>query len=148
MRFHGDSVVRTAYYKYTHPKECYIDNCKIHPEFLKTIKAVNKKKRVNAFNDDLLDNEETSAEDDSLVKFVYPFGQSLDIEQSTCVVFNSGIIAYPANRALCATAVSQSKKGRLFVMGSEKFFEDEYIEKEENKKITVKFFFNNNLLKI
>ena len=38
MRFHGDSVVRTAYYKYTHPKECYIDNCKIHPEFLKTIK--------------------------------------------------------------------------------------------------------------
>lgn len=140
MRFHGDSVVRTAYYKYTHPKECYIDNCKIHPEFLKTIKAVNKKKRVNAFNDDLLDNEETSAEDDSLVKFVYPFGQSLDIEQSTCVVFNSGIIAYPANRALCATAVSQSKKGRLFVMGSEKFFEDEYIEKEENKKITVNFF--------
>lgn len=56
------------------------------------------------------------------------------------IIFNSGIIAYPANRALCATAVSKSKKGRLFVLGSEKFFEDEYIEKEENKKITVIFY--------
>jgi len=139
MRFHGDSVVRTAYFKYTHPKECYIDNCKVHPEFLKSIKTVNKKKRVNAFNDDLLDNEETVSEDDSLLKIVYPFGQSLDIEQSTCVIFNSGIIAYPANRALCCSAVSKSKKGRMFVMGSEKFFEDEYFEKEENKKVAVRY---------
>ncbi len=129
--------MRTAYFKYTHPKECFIDNCKVHPEFLKSIKTINKKKRVNAFDDDLLDNDENISEDDSLLKFVYPFGQSLDIEASTCIIFNSGIIAYPANRALCASAVSKSKKGRLFVLGSEKFFEDEYIEKEENKKITV-----------
>jgi hypothetical protein len=61
----------------------------------------------------------------------------LDIEAHTCIIFNSGIIAYPANRALCASALSKSKKGRLIVLGSEKFFEDEYIEKEENKKITV-----------
>ena len=127
----------TAYFKYTHPKECFIDNCKVHPEFLKLIKSINKKKRGNAFNDDLLDNDDASTDDDSLIKFVYPFGQSLDIEVSTCVVLNSGIIAYPANRALCCTALSKSKKGRLFVMGSEKFFEDEYFEKEENKKISV-----------
>lgn len=131
-------MVRTAYYKYSHPKECLIDNCKIHPEFLRSIKSINKKKRVNAFNDDLLDNEEAAPEDDCLIKFVYPFGQSLDIDQNTCVILNSGIIAYPANRALCASAFSKSKKGRLFVMGSEKFFDDEYIEKEENKKIAVK----------
>ena len=98
---------------------------------------MNKKKRVNAFDDDFLDNEETVTDDESLIKFVYPFGQSLDIEASTCIVFNSGIIAYPANRALCATALSKNKKGRLFVMGSEKFFEDDYLEKEENKKIAV-----------
>lgn len=103
---------------------------------MKSIK-VNKKKRVNAFDDDILDGDENISEDDSLLKFVYPFGQSLDIEASTCIIFNSGIIAYPANRALCCSAVSKSRKGRLFVLGSEKFFEDEYIEKEENKKITV-----------
>ncbi len=132
--------MRTAYFKYTHPKECFIDNCKVHPEFLKSIKTINKKKRVNAFNDDLLDHEDSGVEDDSMLKIVYPFGQSLDIEHSTCVILNSGIIAYPANRALCASAVSKSKKGRLFIMGSEKFFEDEYFEKEENKKVAVRLF--------
>ena len=68
----------------------FIDNCKVHPEFLKTIKSVNKKKRVNAFDDDILDNDDNISEDDSLLKFVYPFGQSLDIEASTCIIFNSG----------------------------------------------------------
>jgi hypothetical protein len=53
------------------------------------------------------------------------------------IIFNSGIIAYPANRPLAACNVSKSKKGRIFVLGSEKFFEDDYLEKEENKKITV-----------
>ena len=31
IQFHGDSVVRTNYYKYLHPKECFIDTMKIHP---------------------------------------------------------------------------------------------------------------------
>jgi intraflagellar transport protein 52 len=68
------------------------------------------------------------------LKFVYPYGQSLDVNNNVSVVFNSGILSYPINRPLCACSVSG--KGRLFVLGSEKFFEDEYFEKEENKKIT------------
>lgn len=134
MRFHGDHVVRTAFYKYIHPKECYIDNARVHPEFLKTIKNVNKKRKM-VFNDDLLDTDDTSNDDDFNLKFVYAYGQSIDVDVTTSVVFNSGIVAYPANRALAACNVSKSKKGKLFVIGSEKFFEDEFFEKEENKKI-------------
>lgn len=76
--------------------------------------------------------------DDATISFVYPYGQSLDVEKDASIVFNSGVISYPANRPLAACAVSNSKKGRLFVLGSEKFFEDEFFEKEENKKIGVK----------
>ena len=46
IQFHSDSVVRTSYYKYLHPKECYIDTLKVHPDFLRTIKSINKKKKL------------------------------------------------------------------------------------------------------
>ena len=129
--------MRTAYYKYLHPKECYIDNGKVHPEFLRTIKNVTKKKKI-VFNDDLLDHDDhLNSEDDSNLKFVYAYGETLDVDVNTSVVINSGIIAYPANRPLAASSYSQSRKGKLFVLGSEKFFDDEFFEKEENKKITV-----------
>ncbi len=133
MRFHGDSVVRTAYYKYLHPKECYIDNSRVHPEFLKTIKNVSKKKKI-IFSEDPLEDEQDQ-DDDYNLKFVYPYGESIDVDINSSVVINSGIIAYPANRALAACNVSKTKKGKIFVFGSEKFFEDEFFEKEENKKI-------------
>jgi hypothetical protein len=136
MRFKGDNVVRTAYYKYIHPKECYIDNARVHPEFLKTIKNLGKKKKI-VFNDDLMDPDENTNEDDNNLKFVYAYGQSIEVAMNTSVVINSGLIAYPANRALPACNLSNSKKGRLFVLGSERMFEDEFFEKEENKKVCV-----------
>ena len=40
LSFHGDSVVRTAFYKYFHPKQCLIDTLTVHPGFLKTIKNI------------------------------------------------------------------------------------------------------------
>jgi len=135
ISFFGDTVVRTSYYKYLHPKECYIDSCRVHADFLNSIKFQNKKKRV-ILNDDILDDNITT-EDDSNLKLVYPYGQSLTVDVSTSVIFNSGIVAYPANRPLAACNVSKNKKGKLFVMGSERFFDDEFFEKEENKKITV-----------
>ena len=134
IQFHGDSVVRTNYYKYLHPKECFIDTMKIHPEFLRNIKNIKKKKQI-----DLLSNDENEEEDDDcILKMVYPFGQSLDIEKGNnnigCI-FNSGIIAYPLSRPLCACTMSKSGKGKICVLGSVKYFENNYIEKEENKKV-------------
>ena len=95
----------------------------------------NKKRKV-ILNDDILDDNITT-EDDTNLKFVYPYGQSLSVDVSVSVIFNSGIVAYPANRPLAACNVSKNKKGKLFVMVSEKFYDDEFFEKEENKKIAV-----------
>ncbi len=133
IQFHSDSVVRTSYYKYLHPKECFIDTLKVHPEFLKTIKSVNKKKKI-----DLLDNDDNDDDDDSLLKIIYPFGQSIDINQNAKnvgVVFNSGIISYPLNRPLCVCANSKSGKGKICLLGSIKFINNDYIDKEENRKV-------------
>ena len=130
ITFHGDSVVRTSYFKYPHPKECFIDTLKIHPDFLRTIKNVNKQKKI-----DLMDNDDDDGTDDALLKIIYPFGQSLDTAENVSVIFNSGIIAYPLNRPLCAVTTSKSKKGKLAVLGSLRFIENEYIDKEENRKV-------------
>ena len=130
ITFHGDSVVRTSYFKYPHPKECFIDTLKIHPNFLRTIKNVNKLKKI-----DLMDNDDDDGTDDALLKIIYPFGQSLDTAENVSVIFNSGIIAYPLNRPLCAVTTSKSKKGKLAVLGSLRFIENEYIDKEENRKV-------------
>ena len=62
ITFHGDSVVRTSYYKYPHPKECFIDTMKVHPEFLRSIKNVNKQKKEKVYDKAIaLDKEERSA---------------------------------------------------------------------------------------
>ena len=130
ITFHGDSVIRTSYYKYPHPKECFIDTMKVHPEFLRSIKNVNKQKKI-----DLLDNDDDDTGDDALLKIIYPFGQSLDTKENVSVIFNSGIIAYPLNRPLCAVTTSKSGKGKLCVIGSLRFIDNDYIDKEENRKV-------------
>ena len=133
IHFHSDSVVRTSYYKYLHPKECYIDTLKVHPDFLRTIKSINKKKKI-----DLLNNDDDDDDDDSLLKIIYPFGQSIDYDKNVkniACVFNSGIITYPLNRPLCVCANSKSGKGKLCLIGSVKFIDNDYIDKEENRKV-------------
>ncbi len=52
ITFRGDSVVRTSYYKYFHPKQCYIDTLTVHPGFLKTIKNIKKMKKIDLMDDD------------------------------------------------------------------------------------------------
>ena len=49
IAFRGDSVVRTAYYKYPHPKECFIDTMKVNEKFLKTIKNTHLGANSGAF---------------------------------------------------------------------------------------------------
>jgi intraflagellar transport protein 52 len=134
IHFHSDSVVRTSYYKYLHPKECYIDTLKVHPDFLRTIKSINKKKKIDLLNND----DDNDDDDDSLLKIIYPFGQSIDYDKNVkniACVFNSGIITYPLNRPLCVCANSKSGKGKLCLIGSVKFIDNDYIDKEENRKV-------------
>lgn len=136
ITFHGDSVVRTAFYKYFHPKQCFIDTLTVHPGFLKTIKSVKKMKKIDIMSDD--NPEDDDDDDDCPLKIIYPFGQSLDIDSkkpNISTIFTSGKIAYPMNRPLCAVTTSKSTKGKLCVLGSVNFLENSYIDKEENLKV-------------
>ena len=135
IQFHGDSVVRTSYYKYFHPKQCFIDTLTVHPGFLRTIKNIKKMKKI-----DLMDEEagQDDDDDDCPLKIIYPFGQSIDVSpnrQNISTLFTSGKIAYPMNRPLCVVTTSKSGKGKLCVFGSISFFDNSYIDKEENMKV-------------
>ena len=136
ITFHGDSVVRTAYFKYFHPKQCFIDTLTVHPGFLRTIKNMKKSKKIDLMSEDIPGQEED--DDDCPLKIIYPFGQSLDIDpkkSNISTLFTSGKIAYPMNRPLCAVTTSKSKKGKLCVLGSINFIDNSYIDKEENMKV-------------
>jgi intraflagellar transport protein 52 len=136
ITFHGDSVVRTAFYKYFHPKQCFIDTLTVHPGFLRTIKNVKKMKKIDLMADDVPGQDDD--DDDCPLKIIYPFGQSLDIDPkkpNIATLFTSGKIAYPMNRPLCAVTTSKSKKGKLCVLGSINFLDNSYIDKEENIKV-------------
>ena len=135
IQFHGDSVVRTSYYKYFHPKQCFIDTLTVHPGFLRTIKNIKKMKKI-----DLMDEEagQDDDDDDCPLKIIYPFGQSIDVSPNRTnisTLFTSGKIAYPMNRPLCVVTTSKSGKGKLCVFGSINFFDNSYIDKEENMKV-------------
>ena len=136
ITFRGDSVVRTAFYKYFHPKQCFIDTLTVHPGFLRTIKNIKKTKKIDLMGDDELGQNDD--DDDCPLKIVYPFGQSIDIDQkksNISALFTSGKIAFPMNRPLCVVTTSKSTKGRLCVFGSINFFDNSYIDKEENLKV-------------
>ena len=132
ITFHNDSVVRTSYYKYPHPKECYIDTLKVHKEFLKSIKTVKKKIGIN---DDITDTDKNTDNDDAELRIVYPYGQSLETAKNVSVIFNSGIIAYPLKRPLLACTKSKSGKGKIAVLGSLRFIDNMFLDKEENRKV-------------
>ena len=126
ISFHGDSVVRTAFYKYFHPKQCLIDTLTVHPGFLKTIKNVKKKKKIDLMQDDDIGQDDD--DEDCPLKIVYPFGQSIDIDPkktNLSVLFTSGKITflptyflYLLSFSLTATAVSPNKVSGLVVATS------------------------------
>ena len=86
-------------------------------------------KRYRDTKDDLLGREENGG-----LKFVYPYGATLNVRKPSFPILSSGPVSYPANRPVAAFYMSP-KRGKLFVMGSITFLEDEFFEKEDNQKI-------------
>ena len=65
------------------------------------------------------------------LKFVYPYGATLNVNRPSVPILSSGPISFPANRPIGAFYTS-ARKGKLFVMASMKFFHDDFFEKEDN----------------
>jgi len=137
----SDSVIRTVFYKYFHPKEICIQNGLLNrgfvpPERRRTnqqqTKQLGMKNRLaSKFMMDQGPSDD--AEDGkSGLTFVFPYGCTLNVEKPAIPVLSSGSISYPLNRPVGAV-YSSTSGGRVMVLGSTHLFHDDWLEKEENQ---------------
>lgn len=144
MSVNSDSVLRSVFFRYLHPKEVFIAEGILVPDIVRKKNAINaggmrkssasKEKPVSASS--LRSNGSASV--DKLC-FVYPYGSSLNVQKPSRPFLSSGPVSYPMNRPIAAAWEAESLgelgRGRLVVLGSVDMFADEWLEKEENVKL-------------
>ena len=79
-------------------------------------------------------DELTNRDENGGLKFVYPYGATINVRKPSHAILSSGPISFPANRPVGAFYMSL-KRGKLFILGSIQFFNDDFFEKEDNQKI-------------
>ncbi|EFC50352.1 hypothetical protein NAEGRDRAFT_77715 [Naegleria gruberi] len=115
----SDTVIRTSFFKYYHPKEVCVQKGVLN-------RSINREAgKGNDLGSDLSDPN-------SHLTFVYPYGATLNVESPSTAILASGHISYPVNRPVCAFYSSKNDKGRVAVIGSVHLFDDKWLEKEEN----------------
>ena len=80
------------------------------------------------------ENEDPKLKDGSL-DFVYPYGATLNIQKPAFPILSTGPVSYPTNRPILAAYQDMNRGGRLLVLGSVRFFDDDFCDKECNSKI-------------
>ena len=140
----NDSVMRSAYYKYLHPKEVFISEGVLVPDLIrkKNSSTIASNKKAQAVKQD---SQSRHATKDALMSekltFVYPYGATLNVQKPGRSLLSSGPISYPINRSIAGTWESETvaehatRRGRLVVLGSTEIFGDDWIDKEENVKL-------------
>ncbi|XP_013404647.1 intraflagellar transport protein 52 homolog [Lingula anatina] len=117
----NDSVVRTSYYKYFHPKEALVSNGVLN-------RAISQAAGKVFLSEEDGNNAQA-------LQFVYPFGATLNVMKPSVPVLSTGTVSFPLNRPVCAFFSKHTIKGKLAVVGSVHMFSDQYLEREENSKI-------------
>nr|AAL61822.1 raft-like protein [Tetrahymena thermophila] len=141
ISINNDCVVRTAFYKYFHPKETYVHSGILNEEVTRVANGLPKetKRPQNTFLQNVIgkdDEEDEYQKEQSRVglDFVYAFGATLTVQQPAHAILGSGPLSYPSNRPVSAI-VQTKNNGRLAVIGSFEMFTDEYFDNEDNSKI-------------
>lgn len=135
----GDTVIRKSFYKYLHPKEAYVGNGCLNEELVRSANGktgnddANKPGKYSKKYKDTKDELDHRDENGGL-KFVYPYGCTVNVRKPAQCLLSSGPISFPANRPVAAFYTSP-RKGKLVIIGSMLFFSDEFFEKEDNQKI-------------
>lgn len=118
----SDSVIRKTFHKYLHPKEAFIGNGCLNEELVKAANGTknddqNKpgkfSKKYRDTKDELANRDENGG-----LKFVYPYGATINARKPSYPILSSGPISFPANRPVAAFYMSQ-RRGKLFVIGSQ-----------------------------
>ncbi|RKP17870.1 hypothetical protein ROZALSC1DRAFT_30374, partial [Rozella allomycis CSF55] len=146
----SDSVTRTSYFKYFHPKENFISNGIINREINR---IAGKQPKSMTENENVLDalpsanriGRQSFSNHD--LTMVYPFGSTINVDKPSVPIISTGSASYPTNRPIGAV-YHQYGKGKIVVLGSCHIFSDQYLDKEENGKLfdaIIKFLFDGNI---
>jgi intraflagellar transport protein 52 len=123
----ADAVVRSSYYKYSHPKECLVSNGVVNREISK---AAGKSTAGSGQGGG-------SAVQGEALTFVYPFGATLTVDKPAVPVLSTGSVSLPVNRPVCAFhGPTKRVRGKLAVLASCHMFHDNYLDKEDNSKVS------------
>lgn len=136
MSINSDSVMRSVYYKYLHPKEVFIADGVLVPDLCKKKNSVQLAGTKKAASKD----KGEGGEEPDKITFVYPYGASLNVQRPSIPLLSSGPISYPVNRPISAmweqeTTAAGAQRGRLLTIGSVEMFGDDWLDKEENCKL-------------
>lgn len=115
----NDAVIRTAYHKYHHPKECLVTNGVLNREI------------NNAAGKRVVEESPIHG-----VQYIYPFGATLKVQKPAVPLLSTGCVSLPLSQPTCALAtIKNAKKGKLLVVGSYQMFSDSYLDKEDNSRL-------------
>lgn len=132
----NNSVIRTTYFKYFHPKEALVTNGMLHEDFRRVAnkeEAEHQPTASPALNLNTDDREPHESQSYQGFKFVYPYGTSLTVKAPAVPILSTGSVCFPVNSYVFAQCAHGA--GNIFVMGSWQVFSDSYFDLEENSKI-------------
>lgn len=144
MKINDDSVIRTVYYKYLHPKEVYVSNGVINREIARAAErlgSTSSRGKDKNRSPEYQNNNERVEEDHTGLNFVYPYGTTMEVQKPSVPILSTGFISFPMNRPVAAVWQNGGIKsppqgsGRIAVVGSADIFSDAWLDKEENGKL-------------
>jgi intraflagellar transport protein 52 len=135
-----DSVVRTSFFKYLHPKEAYISNGNLSEDFTRLSRGMAKgsgNRGGGGYADRYADKEnvEVPGKDGKGLTFVYPYGATITTQKPGFPLLSTGPVSYPSNRPIASAYQDPHSGGRLVVCGSSRIFDDDFLDKEDNSKV-------------
>lgn len=140
IKVNDDSVMRSVYYKYLHPKEVFIAEGTLVPDLVRKKNTVSLGARKNSNNN--ATKSQNPSDVDAQLPFVYPYGASLTVSKPSRPLLSSGPVSFPMNRPIASIWESETvtesggQRGRCAIIGSVDIFGDDWLDKEDNNKLS------------
>jgi intraflagellar transport protein 52 len=137
----NDSVMRSVFYKYHHPKEDFIAEGVLVPDFVRNKNLVSLGSTVKKAAVPAAKAGKAAPAPTEKLGFVYPYGVTMNVQKPSRPLLSSGPVSYPMNRSIASywesdtVAEAGGQRGRFVVLGSVEIFSDEWYDKEENTKL-------------
>lgn len=131
-----DTVTRPQFYKYFYPQEAFVQDGVINRSILeacdKKLSLMGNREQFPPVPFSPLKLSAQEHKDQRNLALLYPYGATLTIQRPAACIMSSGSCTYPFNQPLGAIC---AKNGRICVFGSHLMFSEEYVNKEDNRKL-------------